>query len=69
MLAYCIRCKEKVELIEGKLDYYKNGTPVEKGKCVKCGCKLVRILTKEERLGLKDKQKQDLGIGGESATA
>lgn len=52
--AYCISCKKKVEVKEGKLVYYKNGTPVEKGKCAECGKGVNRIMTGEERVMLKE---------------
>lgn len=57
-LAYCIRCKQKREVVNGKLDYYKNGTPVEKGTCKECSCRVTRILTREERTKLTESQKQ-----------
>lgn len=46
---YCIKCKAKKEMKDTQLSYYKNGTPVEKGKCADCGSGMCRILTKEER--------------------
>ena len=52
-VGFCIRCKKKVALINGKLAYYKNGTPVEKGICSVCGSRVARIYTKAERLELK----------------
>ena len=55
--AYCLKCKSKVAILEGKLDYYANGTPVEKGKCGNCGSKLSRILSREERVFLRDSLK------------
>ena len=55
--AFCIRCKQKVAVMEGRLAYYSNGTPVEKGTCEKCGCKVTRMLKKEERLALRENQK------------
>ena len=55
-VGYCIRCKSKVELKDGQLGFYKNGVPVERGKCIKCGCNIARILTTAERAELKAKQ-------------
>lgn len=52
-IGYCIKCKKKVALLEGKLAYYKNGTPVEKGMCSVCGSKVARIYSKAEREELK----------------
>ena len=54
-IGYCIRCRKKVEIAEGKLVYYKNGVPVEKGRCVECGAGVARILSKPEREELKKK--------------
>ena len=51
--AYCIRCKKKVDVNEGKIIYYKNGVPAERGKCANCGGLVNRILTKPEREALK----------------
>ena len=55
-VAYCIRCKQKQEIVNGELVYYKNGTPVEKGKCAVCDCTITRIYSRAERQALKDKQ-------------
>lgn len=55
-LQHCLQCKEKKELIDGKLDYYKNGTPVIKGKCAACGASLCRIMNREERAELRARQ-------------
>jgi hypothetical protein len=65
-LGYCIKCKEKVEVTDGKLIYYKNGTPVESGKCSKCGCKLNRMLSKEEKMAI---QAQNREINDENSQA
>ena len=58
--AYCIKCKRKVDVLEGVLSYYHNGAPVEKGKCKECGSKVNRILSREERQALKESQKQEI---------
>ena len=60
-LAYCIKCKAKVAVKEGKMTYYSNGTPVEMGLCVQCGSKVNRILSKEERIALRENQKHHEG--------
>jgi hypothetical protein len=56
MTGFCIKCKRKTEQIEGHIIYYKNGTPVEQGKCSVCGSKMNRMLSKAEREALKEKQ-------------
>lgn len=53
-LVYCIKCKKKVPMQGGKISYYSNGTPVSKGVCTVCGSKVTRILTKEERIVLRE---------------
>ena len=60
-LAYCIKCKQKAELKDGKIVYYKNGTPAERGVCAICGTKVSRILTKEEKVALKVKVQANPG--------
>ena len=52
-IGYCIKCKAKVELKDGKIVYFKNGVPAERGLCSVCGSKVGRILTKIERAELK----------------
>ena len=46
MEAYCVKCKKKVELTEGKEVVLKNGMKAMKGKCRACGTTLSRILGK-----------------------
>lgn len=61
MLAYCIKCKKKVELLEGRVERYRNNTPVEKGKCASCGSKVNRILSRDERLELDAREQSKHG--------
>ena len=44
MEAYCMKCKAKRELEEGKEGVMKNGRRVMKGKCGTCGTSMFRIL-------------------------
>jgi len=44
---YCVRCKEKKDMLEVGVVIAKNGRRMAKGKCVVCGCKMCRILKKE----------------------
>ncbi len=48
-IGYCIRCKDRREMLVTKLSYYKNGAPSESGTCPICKSKMTRILRKEER--------------------
>ena len=44
MEAYCMKCKKKVEINDGKKSKMKNGRYMMKGKCPKCGTTVCRIL-------------------------
>lgn len=59
--AYCIKCKQKTELKDGKIVYFKNGVPAERGTCATCGSKTSRILAKAEKEALKVKVQANLG--------
>jgi hypothetical protein len=47
MEAYCVKCKTKREMKDGKQVVLKNGRPAMKGTCPVCGTKLTRFLKKE----------------------
>lgn len=42
--AYCVKCREKREMIEAEEVTMKNGRKAMQGKCPECGTKLFRIL-------------------------
>lgn len=44
MEGYCVKCKTKREISEGKEVTMKNGRKAMKGKCPKCGTGMYRIL-------------------------
>ena len=44
MEAYCVKCKAKKEMVEGKKVTMKNGRNAMKGKCPDCGTSLFRIM-------------------------
>jgi len=44
--AYCVKCKSKKEMQEGKEVTMKNGRRAMKGKCPDCGTSLFRIMGK-----------------------
>lgn len=46
MEAYCVKCKSKKEISEGKEVKMKNGRKAMKGKCPDCGTGMYRILSK-----------------------
>ena len=43
MEAYCMKCREKVEVKNAKKVKMSNGRPATKGECPKCGTKVFRI--------------------------
>lgn len=45
-IAYCVKCKEKREMANTEKVTMKNGRKALKGKCVKCGTGMYKILGK-----------------------
>ncbi len=43
MEAYCLKCREKREMINPEQVTLKNGRPATKGDCPACGTKVFRI--------------------------
>jgi len=41
--AYCVKCKKKVEMQDGKESKTKKGTKIAKGKCPNCGITVCRM--------------------------
>ena len=41
--AYCVKCREKVEIKEPEKITMKNGRPATKGVCPVCGTRVFRI--------------------------
>jgi len=48
MEAYCVKCKEKKEMVDGLVTASKNGRRMAKGKCPVCGTTMCRFLKKKE---------------------
>ena len=44
--AYCVRCKKMQVMVDPKEKKMKNGMNTARGACVKCGCKMCKILGK-----------------------
>lgn len=40
---YCVKCKKSVEMKDAKKTKMKNGRPMMKGTCPKCGTGVCRI--------------------------
>jgi len=45
--AYCVKCKKKVEMKNGKETKTKRGTNMMKGKCPDCGITVCRMMGKK----------------------
>lgn len=43
MQAYCMKCREKIEVKDPKDVTMKNGRPATQGECPDCGTKVYRI--------------------------
>ena len=41
--AYCVKCREKVEMQSPEAITMKNGKPATRGICPKCGTKVFKI--------------------------
>jgi len=44
--AYCVKCKQKKNIIDAKETIMKNGRKAMKGKCPDCGTGMFRIMGK-----------------------
>ena len=42
--AYCVKCKSKKEMLDGKEVIMKNKRRAMKGKCADCGTSMFRIM-------------------------
>lgn len=45
MQAYCVKCRQKQEIVGAKTIIMKNGHPAIQGACTVCGTKVFRIGT------------------------
>lgn len=43
VIAYCVKCKEKREMVNPEPTYTKSGTPATRGKCPVCGTGMYRM--------------------------
>jgi len=50
MEARCMRCKGPKEMTVVEISTMKNGGRMAKGTCNDCGCKMCKILPKEEAM-------------------
>ncbi len=49
MQAYCVKCKTKVEVKDPKEVTMKNGRTAINGTCSKCGTKVFKIKSKNDK--------------------
>ncbi len=47
--AYCVKCKQKRDIVGGQRVTMANGRPAMKGKCPVCGTTLFKIMPKESK--------------------
>ena len=52
MEAYCMKCKDKREMLEAEPSFNASGAPVTRGKCPVCGTKMFRTGRTEAHAGL-----------------
>ncbi len=50
---HCMKCKEKREMKNVRVEATSRGTPMAKGQCVKCGTNMCKILSKDQAAELK----------------
>jgi hypothetical protein len=50
---HCMKCKEKREMKDVRVETTKRGGFMARGKCVKCGTNMAKILSKEQAEKLK----------------
>ena len=60
MEAYCVKCKEKREILEPTAEYNAAGAPVTRGTCPTCGTKLFRMGRTEAHAGIPKPDKNEL---------
>ncbi len=47
-VGYCVRCKDKKDMLEVGIVKSKNGRRMAKGKCINCQTKMCKFLKKEK---------------------
>ncbi len=47
-VAYCVKCKQKRDMVNAEKVQMANGRPALKGKCQVCGTTLFKILPKDK---------------------
>lgn len=65
-VAYCMKCKDKREMVKEKSVVTKNGRDASKGECKKCGTKMYRINGKSKK-ATKSTKKSKSKKGGKKS--
>ncbi len=47
LIGYCMKCKDKKEMVDVEKTEIKPGRPAAKGKCTTCGTGMYKILPKD----------------------
>ena len=45
---YCVKCREKRTITDGKVEMTSKGRPMARGTCPKCGTTVTRFLSSKE---------------------
>jgi hypothetical protein len=45
---YCVKCREKRTIKDGKVEKTAKGRPIAKGKCPECGTTVTRFLSSKD---------------------
>jgi len=45
---YCVKCRTKRQITDGKVERTANGRPIAKGKCPVCGTTVTRFMKEED---------------------
>jgi hypothetical protein len=45
---YCVKCREKRKITDGKVEKTAKGRPIAKGKCPVCGTTVTRFLSSKD---------------------
>jgi hypothetical protein len=45
---YCVKCREKRQIKDGKVERTAKGRPMARGTCPECGTKVTRFLSEKD---------------------
>jgi DNA topoisomerase-1 len=63
MEAYCMKCKDKREMIDAEASFNASGAPITRGKCPVCGTKMFRTGRTEAHASIKPPSPDDKRVG------